>query len=88
VRATLAPVPYNVLAMVYFGKVKNGRIELDNGNGIPEGTRVRIEPLVQDEDPADRLGDEAAETGIPDLASEHDHYIYGTPRRAEPRRGS
>jgi hypothetical protein len=24
----------------------------------------------------------AVETGIPDLAQEHDHYLYGTPKRA------
>jgi hypothetical protein len=26
------------------------------------------------------------ETGIVDLASEHDHYLYGTPRKSKPRR--
>ena len=27
------------------------------------------------------LRDSAIETGIPDLAHEHDHYIHGTPKR-------
>lgn len=32
-------------------------------------------------DPAFDLSSLAAETNILDLATEHDHYLYGTPRR-------
>lgn len=45
--------------------------------------RLRIEPLAKDEliesvetDPAFDLASLAVDTGIPDLASNHDHYLY------------
>lgn len=34
-------------------------------------------------DPAFDLSDLAVHTGIPDLAHEHDHYLYGTPKRGD-----
>ena len=39
------------------------------------------EPGDVDGDPALDLSDLAVHTGIPDLAHEHDHYLYGTPKR-------
>ncbi len=30
--------------MVYYGTVKEGKIEIDDDKHLPEGTRVRIEP--------------------------------------------
>ncbi len=68
--------------MSYRGIVRNGKIELNPGETLPEGTVVRVEPL-DGRDPADDLAAEAVPTGIPDLASQHDHYIYGTPKREE-----
>ena len=67
--------------MVYFGKIKGGRIELDTPTELPEGARVRIEPVA--DDPIYHLGDDAVDDpSLPtDLAAEHDHYIYGTPKR-------
>jgi hypothetical protein len=67
--------------MVYFGKVKNGKIEVEQGGSIPEGTVVRIEPIKVGADPADDLGAEAVDMEQADLASQHDHYIYGTPKK-------
>jgi hypothetical protein len=38
--------------------------------------------VVDDEDTLGKLIDACAvDTGIPDLALEHDHYIYGTPKK-------
>ena len=34
-------------------------------------------------DPAFNVSSLAVDTGIPDLASEHDHYLYGTDKRAK-----
>jgi len=68
--------------MVYQGTVRNGKIELENGSTLPDGTLVRVEPLEGNDDPADGLGDEAASSGLSDLASQHDHYIYGV-RKSE-----
>lgn len=77
--------------MVYRGYVKDGRIELDNGDPLPEGIRVRIE-LVEPEtrsstacnEPLGRklLRHAGTATGLPaDMSSNHDHYLYGTPKR-------
>ncbi|GMV70799.1 MAG: hypothetical protein DYG93_12090 [Leptolyngbya sp. PLA2] len=67
--------------MVYFGKVKGGRIELDPPGRLPEGARVRVEPVGeqgsgngQHPDPADNLASEAVDVGITDMSDEHDHY--------------
>ena len=34
-------------------------------------------------DPAFNISALSVETGVTDLASEHDHYLYGTPKRSE-----
>lgn len=70
--------------MVWFGKVKDGKILVEPGTQLPEGTIVRIEPIDQADtvDSVYRLGDDAVDDPLsPDLASQHDHFIYGTPRR-------
>lgn len=51
---------------------------------LPEGERVRltIVPSVKEtNDPAYNLAEMAEETGIPDLASNIDHYLYGLPKQ-------
>ena len=86
--------------MVYFGKVKNGKIELDPPARLPDGAAVRIEPVEKSNtkpsngeptSPSDDLGyrlDEfAVDFGIEDLSEQHDHYIYGTPKRPPPEPG-
>lgn len=81
--------------MVYFGKVKNGKIELDPPAKLPEGAQVRVEPVDSatgkpangvsskpSDDAAYRIGEMAIDDfGPPDMAEQHDHYIYGTPKR-------
>ena len=69
--------------MTYHGTIKNGKVELEPGESLPEGTRVRVEPLEPVPDPADNLADEAVSTGLQDLAAQHDHYTYGTPKRED-----
>jgi hypothetical protein len=69
--------------MTYIGTVKSGRVELEPSCTLPDGTKVRIEPIENSSDPADGLGDDAVPTGVADLASQHDHYVYGTPKRGE-----
>lgn len=78
--------------MVYFGTVKNGTIVPEPGVRLVEGSTVRIEPIeipsprapdpVQ-ADPADDLSRFAVRSGIPDLASRHDHYCNGAPKRQD-----
>ena len=68
--------------MVYFGKVKDGKIELDPAVRLPEGATVKIDLVRPEEsDPADDLSSGAVDMGPSDLAHQHDHYLYGTPKR-------
>lgn len=76
--------------MVYFGKVHNGKIIPDSGVRLTEGAIVRIEPVENGKpapdsnpDPADDLARFTVPTGIPDLASQHDHYCSGAPKDEE-----
>ena len=49
---------------------------------LPDGTEVRVEPL-----PAKPLSERLSDVigivqgGPPDLAENHDHYLYGTPKK-------
>jgi hypothetical protein len=60
-------------------------VVIEDGADLRDGTVVTIEPVdvagpASDEDPVYRLGDLAAPTGIPDLALNIDHYLYGSPK--------
>jgi hypothetical protein len=76
--------------MTYRGIVKNGVIVLGDERELPEGTEVRVEPVVPFEDSAgegptlveqfrDLIGT------VPDLPSDmaerHDHYLHGAPQQ-------
>ena len=77
--------------MSYKGTVRNGVVVLEPSAKLPEGTSVRVEPdpksAVSDEDldPAWRIGELAKPTGIPDLAVNVDHYLYGHPKVTDAR---
>lgn len=73
--------------MVYRGTVKGGVVEFDGGVAPPDGTVVQIEPIPEaarpangDVDPLFRMSELAVDTGIEDLATNIDHYLYGAPR--------
>jgi hypothetical protein len=75
--------------MVYQGTVQNGVVVFANGVTLPEGTPVRVEPASREEEgpalpPEDEallnMSDLAIDTGIPDLAVNIDHYLYGHPK--------
>lgn len=72
--------------MEYQGKVTNGVAVLEGGRSLPEGTRVRIEPL-NDEPGNGTLGQRLMKfagtvTGLPsDMAENHDHYLHGAPKK-------
>ncbi len=69
--------------MEYQGKVKNGVVVLDNGGTLPEGTRVKIEPLEQSPTWAEVFKDVTGQAvDLPsDLAGNHDHYLHGARKR-------
>jgi hypothetical protein len=80
--------------MTYLGHFENGILVLENGATIPEGARVRVELLPSAEGNGNS-GDESGSTmydhyksiiGVikdmpPDFATQHDHYIHGTPKK-------
>ncbi len=69
--------------MTYRGHIKNGTVVLDEPVELPEGAEVLIQSVV----PSPPLGVLMREVagqgkGLPDDGSvQHDHYIYGTPKR-------
>ncbi len=76
------------------GKVVNGVIILENGGTLPDGTIVRVEPVAESElaesvkdvsQLRDMLLSHAGVIDDPelptDLAENHDHYLYGTPKK-------
>jgi len=71
-------------------------VVLDEGAVLPDGTRVQVEPLAPSEAPPAHSGADLArffneleaEVGLfqgpEDFAREHDHYLYGAPKRIDP----
>ncbi len=70
--------------MVLEGRIENGAIVLEASTPLPEGARVRVEVLPRDEPTLlDRIGHLAGKAKHlpPDAAEQHDHYLYGTPKK-------
>jgi len=71
--------------MPYTGVVQDGVIVLENGDSLPEGTRVRVEAL-EPEPEAETLGQTLLKfagkaQGLPsDMAEHHDHYLHVRPK--------
>lgn len=67
--------------MPYSGQVKNGVVVFDGEPPLPEGSRVKIEPVddAKGRTLADRLRPVIgiAKGLLPDLAKNHDHYLHG-----------
>ena len=70
--------------MTLEGRVENGTIVLESPTPLPEGARVRIE-VFSPTDPTlfERIGHLAGKAKHlpPDAAEQHDHYLYGTPKK-------
>ena len=81
--------------MTYRGTVKDGVVVLAGDARIPDGTEVRVEPVSDRADsgsgaestssgsPLFRAAERAKSTGIPDLAINHDHYLYDHPKATD-----
>ncbi len=71
--------------MTLEGRVENGTIVLEPPAKLPEGARVRCVVLGAGDGPTlfDRLGHLAGRATHlpPDAAEQHDHYLYGTPKK-------
>ncbi len=76
------------------GKVVNGVVVFENGESLPEGTAVKIEPLPDKSQSksasrlAEMLLSHAGTIDDPDLptdlADNLDHYLYGTSKNNDP----
>jgi len=76
--------------MSLVGRIHEGAVVFEQPVPLAEGTRVRVEPMSNAvQIPADaaslleKLGDVVgAIDDLPaDLAAQHDHYLYGAPKR-------
>ena len=77
--------------MSFTATVENDTIKLPPGVHLPDGTEVRIEPAPPAAPGGARAGTTLAErlapfvgclhSGVGDLADNHDHYLYGTPKQ-------
>jgi hypothetical protein len=80
--------------MVYQGTIQNGVVVFSNGIHPPEGSLVHVKLaseggdssiLSPDDDALLRMSELAIDTGIPDLAVNVDHYLYGHPKVTDDR---
>jgi hypothetical protein len=75
--------------MTFTGHISEGRVVFDQPVSLPEGTKVRVEPIEATAKPKDTqpsmLERYRHVIGMvdlpPDAAEQHDHYLYGTPKR-------
>lgn len=72
--------------MTYRGRVKNGVIVLDPPASLPEGAEVDVIAAEQESEVPtlyDRLKDVIGiADGLPvDSSRNHDHYLYGAPKK-------
>ena len=72
--------------MSVLGTVVNGVVVLDNGQNLPDGTRVQVtvNPSPKAASPLGEilLRHAGKAQGLPeDLAEQHDHYLHGMPKR-------
>jgi hypothetical protein len=72
--------------MTYRGRVKNGVVVLDDPAGLPEGAEVEVVHTAAEERiPTlyERLKDIVGiAEGLPaDSSVNHDHYLYGAPKK-------
>jgi hypothetical protein len=72
--------------MTFRGYIRNGVVVVDGGVDLPEGAEVQV-VLLAAADQGTTLGQRLMKysgkaEGLPaDLARNHDHYLYGTPKK-------
>ena len=79
----------------YRGIVKGGVVVLPKDVHLADGMVVLVSPVEGETgeiewgaDPLARVEEYAEDTGIPDLASEHDYYAYGGHKRSQRKKRS
>lgn len=70
---------------MFQGHIENGVVVFDKPTSLPEGTKVRIVPIVETRRKtlAERFKNiVGAVDDLPeDMAERHDHYLHGTPKQ-------
>ena len=79
--------------MTYRGRVKDGVVVFEGQVSLPDGTEVNIEPVEQaaESPPTNRatlsqvlMRFAGKAKGLPpDASLNHDHYLYGVPKKTE-----
>ncbi|MFA5160175.1 MAG: antitoxin family protein [Candidatus Omnitrophota bacterium] len=71
------------LKAVFDGSVfrPSGPVDLEAGKKYSITVKSFPEDPDVDQDPAFDIASLAVDTNIPDLSAEHDHYLYGSPKR-------
>lgn len=76
----------------FTGRVVNGTVVLDQPGKLEDGTEVRVTPVTKAESAQGNNGSLAEMLlsfagvieGLPvDMALNHDHYLYGLPKKTE-----
>ncbi|MFA7235343.1 MAG: hypothetical protein WC058_00645 [Phycisphaeraceae bacterium] len=67
--------------MTYKGHIKNGVAVLDDDVKLPEGSEVLIQPIQSSLSETLRTLAGKGKNLPSDGSVQHDHYIYGTPKR-------
>ncbi len=62
--------------------VSCGQLVLNEPLPLPDGTKVVIRVEEPQDNPLLFIAKNAVDLGVSDSADEHDHYIYGTPKRS------
>lgn len=74
------------------GRVVNGIVVLDQPGTLEDGTEVRVRPVQKASEGEDKAGSlsemllsfAGTVEGLPeDMAINHDHYLYGVPKKTE-----
>jgi hypothetical protein len=83
--------------MTFRGTIQNGRLVLDRGGALPDGTKVEVSVrpdgakatrrAPKADDSLTKLAARAVRTGIRTLADDHDSLAYGPPKVAVGRDG-
>ena len=74
------------MKVVFDGSVfrPSGPVHLETGKKYTITVKSLPEDPDVEQDPAFDISSLAVTTDIPDLATEHDHYLYGQPKRRSP----
>ena len=62
--------------------VEKGQLVLREPLALPDGTVVKVRVEEPGESPLLEIARNAVDMGVEDGAEQHDHDIYGTPKRA------